>query len=207
MELLCVGLVSLLVCFAVSELEIRDPVVYDLEADWNTISGPERKDLVRASAPQSVITNSSILPVAKRVPLYLIVSSSNDPKEAFKPEKGARDLPDVVKTMLIQALGATTPPPSGGGKKSPLEVRCHINRIYVRIKKSMFKASKAFKNLKLGTCPVNKIYGLHYYFLYPLSADCGFQTEVGKHIFMYACCNLDALTVMNFSEQCRLLYS
>lgn len=188
MELLFVGLVSLLVCFADSELEIRDPVMYDPDADWNRIIGPERKDLVRASAP-----NSSILPVASRVPLYLIVSSSNDPKEAFKPEKGARDLPGVVKTMLIQALGATTPPPSGGGKKSHLEVRCHIDRIYVRIKKSMFKASRPCKNLKLGTCPVNKIYGAHYYFLYPLTAECGFRTEVGKRIFMYACCNLDAL--------------
>lgn len=181
MELLCVGLVSLLVCFADSELEIRDPVVYDPEADWNRISEPERKDLVRAGASQSVITNSSILPEAKRVPLYLIVSSSNDPKEAFKPEKGARNLPGVVKTMLFQALAATTPPLSGGGKKSPLEVRCHINRIYVRIKKAMFKTSRAFKNLKLGTCPVNKIYGPHFYFLYPLTAECGFRTEVGKH--------------------------
>lgn len=167
MKLFCVGLV-LLWCFPDSELTMRR--LLSNVPEWHTVNLPQ--------PPVSVDTNDT-LPGSKRVPPFLVVSSSKDPVEAFKPEMGARDLPEAVKEMLLQALGATpaTPaPPTGGGKA--VEVRCHIDRMYVRVKKAIFKVNTAIQNLKLGICAVNKILDEHYYFLYPLTANCGFQTLV-----------------------------
>lgn len=171
-----------MLCFAKSEVEIRGHVVRDPEAEWNRVA--VRKDLGRSSGLKSVNTNGSILPVSRRVPIYVIVSSSNDPKEAFKPEKGVRELPDAVKRMLLQASGSTTAPPTGGGTLPRVEVRCHIGRMYVRVRKSTFKVRNVLKNLKLGNCVSNAMFGDHYYFLYPLTAKCGFETQVSKGIFL-----------------------
>lgn len=193
MKSLCVGLVLLMLCFAHSEVEIRGHVVRDPEAEWNRGAVPVRKDLGRSSGLKTF--NSSILPVSRRFPVYVIVSSSNDPKEAFKPEKGVRELPDAVKRMLLQASGSTTAPPTGGG--TPLvEVRCHIDRMYVRVRKSTFKIRNVLKNLKLGNCCPNGVHGDHYYFLYPLTAKCGFETQVSKGIILLLFKNLDALQVI-----------
>lgn len=186
MKLFCVGLVLLLLWFPGSELKMRSLLEYDPEVDWNTM----RDDLVQAP----VSGTNDTLPASERVPPFLVVSSSNDPVEAFKPEKGARDLPEAVKEMLLQALGATpaTPaPPTGGG--GAVEVRCHIDRMFVRVKKAIFKVKMAIQNLKLGVCAVNKILDEYYYFLYPLTANCGFQTLVSKVIFMFIFSNLDIL--------------
>ncbi|CAG03340.1 unnamed protein product [Tetraodon nigroviridis] len=48
--------------------------------------------------------------------------------------------------------------------------------MFVRVKRAIFKVNTAVQNLKLGTCTVNKVTDTHYYFLYPLTANCGFQT-------------------------------
>lgn len=183
MKSLRVGLVFLMLCFAKSEVEIRGYVVRDPEAEWNRVAVPVRKDLGRSSGLRSANTNGSILPVSRRVPMSVIVSSSNDPKEAFKPEKGVRELPEAVKRMLLQASGATTAPPTGGGTVPRVEVRCHIDRMYVRVRKSTFKVRNILKTLKLGTCGPNAMVGDHYYFLYPLTAKCGFETQVSKGTF------------------------
>lgn len=185
-----------MLCFANSEVEIRGHVVHDPEAEWNKVAVPVRKDLGRSTGLKTFNTNSSILPVSRRVPVYVIVSSSNDPKEAFKPEKGVRELPDAVRRMLLQASGSTTAPPTGGGTLPHVEVRCHIDRMYVRVRKSAFKIRNVLKNLKLGNCCPNGIYGDHYYFLYPLTAKCGFETQVSKGIFTLICNNLDALQLI-----------
>lgn len=183
MKLFPVGLVLLLVNFPDSELKMKR---HDPEVNWNIL----RDDLVQA--PDA----NNNLPESKRVPPFLVVSSSNDPVEAFKPDKGARDLPEAVKEMLLQALGATpaTPaPPTGEGCEGAVEVRCHIDRMFVRVKRAIFKVNTAVQNLKLGTCTVNKVTDTHYYFLYPLTANCGFQTLVSKGIFMFLFNNLDVL--------------
>lgn len=188
MKLFCVGLVLLLVCFPVSELK-RNLLKYDPEVNWDIL----RDDLVQA--PTSADTKNT-LPKLKRVPPFLVVSSSSDPVEAFKPEKGARDLPEALREMLLQAIGATpaTPaPPTGEGCKGAVEVRCHIDRMFVRVKREIFKVNTAIRNLKLGTCTVNKVTDKYYYFLYPLTADCGFQTLVSKSVFMFILKNVDVL--------------
>lgn len=204
MKLFCAGLVLLLVCVPESELKMRSLLAYEPEVHWNT----GRDDLVQT--PTSADPNNT-LPESQRVPHFLVISSSNDPVEAFKPELGARELPEAVKEMLLQALGATpaTPAPPTGGVGKPVEVRCHIDKMFVRVKKSIFKAKTPCQDLKLGLCTVNKISDSHYYFLYPLNANCGFQTLVSKGIFIFTFNNLDVLerTLHSFSEHCRLFCS
>lgn len=198
MKLFCVGLV-LLVCFPDSDLKMRSLLEYDPEVDWNTL----RDHLVQAPSPADP---NVTLPGSKRVPPFLVVSSSNDPVEVFKPEKGARDLPEAVRKMLLQSLGATpaTPAPPTGGGGTAVQVRCHIDRMYVRVKKAIFKVKMAIQNLKLGICSVNKISDEYYYFLYPLTANCGFQTVVSKGIFMFIFSHLNVLQqAVSFSERCR----
>lgn len=185
-----------MLCFANNEVEIRGPMVRDPEAEWNRAAVPVRKDLGRSIGLKSVNANSSILPVSRRVPVSVIVSSANDPKEAFKPEKGVRELPNAVRQMLLRASGFTTAPPTGVGTPPRVEVRCHIDRMYVRVRKSTFKIRNVLKNLKLGNCCPNGIHGDHYYFLYPLTTKCGFETQVSKDIFMLISNNLDALRLI-----------
>lgn len=196
MKLFCAGLVLLLVCVPESELKMRSLLEYEPEVHWNTM----RDDLVQT--PTSADPNDT-LPESQRVPHFLVISSSNDPVEAFKPELGARELPEAVKEMLLQALGATPAPPTGGVGK-PVEVRCHINKMFVRVKKSIFKAKTPCQDLKLGLCTVNKISDEHYYFVYPLNANCGFQRVVSEGFFIFTFSNLDVLErTLSFSENCR----
>ncbi|KAI4832184.1 hypothetical protein KUCAC02_015159 [Chaenocephalus aceratus] len=112
----------------------------------------------------------------RQVPEYLVLSSSDDQKSAFKPEKGARPLPPSLRQMLLQT--ATTTIASGTTARPKLiEILCHVDRMYVRVRKEIFKYTDAWKSLKLGTCPVNKGTKDHYYFLYLLTDSCGFETE------------------------------
>lgn len=189
MELLCVGLVLLLMSSADSQLKIRGRVVHDSEVDWKRLNVPLKKELV--FAPRSADPNGT-LPESERVPTFIIVSSANDPVEDFKPELGARDLPDRAREVLLQAMVTTAAPPPGGGTTG-VEVACQIDRLYVRVKKDIFKVRMAFQNLKLGTCAVNKILDDHYYFLYPLTANCGFKILVSEGVFMFIFSHLDAL--------------
>uniref|UniRef100_A0A3Q3DIC9 Zona pellucida glycoprotein 3c n=1 Tax=Hippocampus comes TaxID=109280 RepID=A0A3Q3DIC9_HIPCM len=98
------------------------------------------------------------------------------PKELFMPEKGVRPIPASVKEMLL------APPPTvaslGEAAKNKLvEVLCHIDRMYVKVSKELFSTRDAFKDLKLGKCPVNEGTSENYYLLYLLKNDCGFKRE------------------------------
>ncbi|KAM7009831.1 zona pellucida sperm-binding protein 3 [Tautogolabrus adspersus] len=58
-----------------------------------------------------------------------------------------------------------------------IEILCHVDRMYVRVRRELFKTRDAYKYLKLGGCPVNRATTEHYYFLYLLKTDCGFKKE------------------------------
>lgn len=185
MELMRAGLLFLMLCFVESRFRLRGGRVFvkDALSEWNRMKTLVKKDLIRAHAPKSSEANISTLPVHQRVIPYIVVSASNELKEAFRPEKGNRDLPDLVEQLLEQATATTAAPPSSGGRTPTVEILCHIDRIYVRIKRAFFKVRNAFQNLKLGTCAVNKSTAEYYYFLYLLTADCGFQITVGVSSF------------------------
>ncbi|XP_056441735.1 zona pellucida sperm-binding protein 3 [Gadus chalcogrammus] len=109
------------------------------------------------------------------LPDFLRVSAADDFKSLLLPDPGARVVPDEVKRIL-------NPFPSIGVKSvhtAPsdllLKVVCYINRVYVRVSKSLFTRRRADRGLKLGRCPVNRGDSDFYYFIYPLRTRlCGF---------------------------------
>lgn len=101
-------------------------------------------------------------------------------KELFTPERNSRPVPPLLKSILLAETSDVKP-------KKPvsdpnMEVICHMDRIHVKVRRSLFINPSAWKNLKLGTCAVNKASDTHYQFLYYLKG-CGIQRGVGDGIF------------------------
>uniref|UniRef100_A0A3Q3LIK0 Zona pellucida glycoprotein 3c n=1 Tax=Mastacembelus armatus TaxID=205130 RepID=A0A3Q3LIK0_9TELE len=187
MGLMDMGLFLLLFCSAYSyqlETEFRDYLFADdPDAEWlrmETEAGEENMPVLMPRAKFSPLDSGSSKTQTKTLPEYLVVSTSKDQKEVFKPGKGTGHLSDWAKAVLLGR------PPSIlniGRVRDPtglVEVLCHVDRIYVRIKKGVFKTIDAYKYLKLGTCPVNQSTKTHYYLLYLLRTDCGFKREVDQ---------------------------
>ncbi|XP_074485182.1 zona pellucida sperm-binding protein 3 [Sebastes fasciatus] len=178
MDLMHAGIVLLLFCSAYSYQFRYDPFVQDPEREWERMETVIGEEMTEALAPEtkflSASGNGSSTPEAKTVPEYLVVSK--DQKEVFKPEKGARPLPDSAKEMLLKTV-STTPATAGTARPKLVEILCHVDRIYVRIRREVFKTRDAYKYLKLGTCPVNQGTKNHYYLLYLLKTDCGFKRQ------------------------------
>ncbi|XP_010732496.2 zona pellucida sperm-binding protein 3 [Larimichthys crocea] len=172
---------GLLLLFLCSSVQFRSGVGYGLfvqdpDLEWERMKTVIGEKTPRAPAPNSrALKSSPSTPDAKKVPEYQVISASQVQKEVFKPEKGARPLPSSVKEMLL----ATAAPATTAGTTRPqiIEVLCHVDRLYVRVRREVFKTKGAYKNLKLGTCPVNRGTKEHYYFLYLLKNDCGFVKE------------------------------
>lgn len=187
MELMRAGLLLLLFCFAGSQFSSGDGLsLQDPESEWQRLEMVIKEEMMRAPAPESKLGKSapnSGTPEAKPVPQFVVVSASEVQKEVFKPDKVSRPLPKSVKDMLLKA---TAKPPSTGAPARPpnVEILCHLDRVYTRIRRVLFKTREAYKYLKVGKCPVNQGTKEHYYFLYLLETDCGFDKEVGKGIFI-----------------------
>lgn len=189
MGLLHVGLSLLLCCSAYSQtfrgtasqdgLFVEDP-----ELEWERMVATIAEDTIPAPAPRAQF--KSLLPEAKKLPEYMIVSKSKDPIELFKPEKGARPLPNLAKKILLPADGSALTVGKPAGPKL-VEILCHVDRMYVRIKREVFKSRDAYKYLKLGTCVVNQGSKEHYYLLYRLTTDCGYKKEVGIFTIIVFC--------------------
>ncbi|XP_068178602.1 zona pellucida sperm-binding protein 3 isoform X2 [Antennarius striatus] len=90
---------------------------------------------------------------------------------------GARPLPDVIKEMLLGATATPTVTEKPTTREKIIEVLCHVDRMYVRIRREIFKTREAYKYLKLGSCPVNQGTKEHYYLLYLLKTDCDFTKQ------------------------------
>lgn len=178
MELMYVRVLLLLLCFANSQFSSNARLfVQDPEAEWRRMETEVNEE--RSEAPDSNLGRSAsntLQPLP--VPKYLVVPASKVQKGLFNPEKNARPLPASIREML---LGAKTPTTTvASPTRQPLiEVQCQIDRMYVRIRKNVFKSLDAHKYLKLGKCPVNHGTRNHYYFLYLLNINCGYLREVG----------------------------
>lgn len=188
MELMRVRILLLLLCFANSQFSSDARLfVQDPEAEWKRMeaeANEERSEASDFNLGRSPSNTLRPLPVPK----YMVVPASKVQKGLFKPEKNTRPLPTSIKEMLLGAKAPTTTvaPPT---RQPPIEVLCQIDRMYVRIKKNVFKSLDAFKYLKLGKCPVNHGTKNHYYFLYLLHIDCGYLREVGRVSFFFSIFN------------------
>ncbi|KAL1005852.1 hypothetical protein UPYG_G00064780 [Umbra pygmaea] len=87
-----------------------------------------------------------------RLPESVRIEASEEQTYLFKPEQNARPLPYWVKDILLATIPPITPAPSRGHW---MEIMCHIDRMAVRIRKSIFTNPKAWKFVRLMSCPVN----------------------------------------------------
>ncbi|XP_041640666.1 zona pellucida sperm-binding protein 3 [Cheilinus undulatus] len=155
------------------------PFLREPNLEWERMETIVGESETQAPVPDAKLWRSSSssgssTPTAKKLPEYVVIPASKVQKELFKPEKGARPLPNSIKEML-----QVTAPPSqqAASRKKMIDILCHVDRIYVRIRREIFKTRDAYKYLKLGKCPVNAGTKEYYFFLYQLSKDCGFKKE------------------------------
>ncbi|XP_065151452.2 zona pellucida sperm-binding protein 3 [Paramisgurnus dabryanus] len=141
---------------------------FESEEEWDTESSMVSPDNYDPSyrAGETATEEPSLL----RLPEYVRIQASDLRKDYFSPEMGSMEVPPEVQTILLPSgMPAWRPSYTTAGKK--VEVLCHLDRIYVRVQKSVFADINAWKNLKLGTCSVNKATASHYYFRQNLK-DC-----------------------------------
>ncbi|MCJ8747923.1 hypothetical protein PDJAM_G00159150 [Pangasius djambal] len=119
-----------------------------------------------------------------KLPQFQQIRSSDVHKLIFKPARNRRPVPALMRSILLPSLLPATKSPLPSKPKN-IELLCHIDRIYVRVLKSLFISPDAGKYLKVGTCPVNKVTPEHYYFLYSLNG-CGVQRHENENRVLYS---------------------
>lgn len=158
---------------------------------------PELEELFpnyKAKTPTNPSLNTSCSPLT--LPQFQQIRSSDVHKLVFKPEGKSRPVSDLMKSILLPSPlpEPETPLPS---KPRNIELLCYIDRIFVRVRKSLFTTRDAGKYLKVGTCSVNKVTAEHYYFLHWINS-CNVQRHVrisnwlslwvrGKKPFAFLC--------------------
>uniref|UniRef100_A0A3Q2Q399 Zona pellucida glycoprotein 3c n=1 Tax=Fundulus heteroclitus TaxID=8078 RepID=A0A3Q2Q399_FUNHE len=174
-----VGLVLLLFCFSCSFALSN---LSESEQEKERIVTPEKgEDEKQASLPEAQLLRASAddssREASKKLPEYLTVPVSRDHKDDLKPARGASKIPSWLQKVL---LGIPPTLSSGDGARNKpelVEVRCHLDRILVRIRKEVFSSRDAYKHLSLGSCPVNEADKDYYYLLHSLKTDCGFEVQ------------------------------
>ncbi|KAK9981412.1 hypothetical protein ABG768_000945 [Culter alburnus] len=154
----------------------------DLEEDWNSMENftlsangggdDGDEDFRDGFVPQfktglSGSEEATIKPL--NLPGSVRIPASMLHKELFTPEIGGRPMPSLVKSILLAEKATGKPAQSVFAPASKMvDVMCYLDRIHVRVLKSLFTNPSAWKDLKLGTCAVNKATDTHYHFLYYL---------------------------------------
>lgn len=185
-----VRLLLILCCFVCSE-QLISQFKQNPELEWEKMAKVIGEE---ASGPMPNVSRSrshsqTLSSEIRTLPKYRVVSSAKNQKVLFNPEKGVRPLPNSVKALLFPSPAMASPAGSATRPK-PVEILCHIDRIYVRVRRELFKTLDAFRYLKLGTCPVNQGTTDHYYFLYHLTSGCGFKREVCDDCHNFLVCAL-----------------
>lgn len=178
MRAFLIRLVFLGFCFNVCVLNMS-PHVYALFSDNDTVGRNHSDDwknfMVMQSDQQSFAREGGQQSFAREgiavgwSPLNLPVSipavgSMVLPIDVFKPALGSRLLPDRVKNIL------RPPPLPTPTTQKMVEVQCRAGRIVVRVLRELFGLPNAQQDLSLGTCQVNKVTPLHFYFDYSLGS-------------------------------------
>lgn len=194
MELMHARILLLLFCSACS-LQFSSAAEYDLEdaeQEFERMATASDEELMQAPAPETKLGRRASdgvqhkgHTIVRGPPRFITVSAGEDRKELLKPGMGFRPLPESVQKLFL--LGPVITPPTGlvPVRAKLVEMLCHVDRMYVRIRRDFFNTRNAFKDLKLGKCPVNQGTNEHYYFLYLLETDCGFNKQVGEGVNFY----------------------
>lgn len=175
--------------YQVGSEEARGLNVQNPDSEWEQMDAETRKELMSDHAPEGrtwrhSLTGQPGASAPRTLPHYLIVSAAKDQTKAFRPGHGAGPLPSSAVGILLGHPPNALQAERIQDPKNLVEILCHIDRMYIRIKREAFKTLDAHKYLKLGTCPVNAASDVHYYLLYLLETDCGFKYEVSKGIWL-----------------------
>ncbi|XP_017312899.1 zona pellucida sperm-binding protein 3 [Ictalurus punctatus] len=136
----------------------------------------------KAQTPVSPTPHTPCPPL--KLPQFQQISSSDVHKLIFKPARNLRPVPALMKSILLPSPTPATAAPLPS-KPRRIELLCHIDRIYVRVQKSLFTNPDAGKYLKVGTCTVNKDSPKYYYFLYPINS-CTVQHHENENHVLYS---------------------
>ncbi|KAF4075145.1 hypothetical protein AMELA_G00231300 [Ameiurus melas] len=136
----------------------------------------------KAQTPVNPTLNTPCPPL--KLPQFQQIRSSDVHKLIFKPARNLRPVPALMKSILLPSPTPATAAPLPSKPRS-IELLCHIDRIYVRVQKSLFTSADAGKYLKVGTCPVNKDASEYYYFLYPINS-CNVQRHENENRVLYS---------------------
>ena len=142
------------------------------EALWSEMEREIEQDEVARLVPQK---RPGSLPEARKVPKFVPIAASSDQMSLVGPGNDAKSLPDSLKDILLATRG---PPTERPPYNNPIDILCHINRIYVRVQRELLARPDAYSYLKFGSCPVNQATDSHFYLLYSLMA-CGTVITVG----------------------------
>ncbi|XP_036413191.1 zona pellucida sperm-binding protein 3 [Colossoma macropomum] len=125
-----------------------------------------------------------VLPPSLNLPESQRILASDINKDLFRPERNRRPVPDLMKSIL---LPPTSPPKTSSATSAsrPVDMLCHLDRIYVRVLKSLFNNPNAWQYLKVGTCAVNQATDTHYYFLYYLDS-CNVKRQENENEVIYS---------------------
>ncbi|XP_073699191.1 zona pellucida sperm-binding protein 3 [Garra rufa] len=161
----------------------------DLEEDWESMISLTQVDddgdddiEVFQQQFRAAAENETKQPLPLKLPESVRIPASQLYKPLFKPQKGSRPVPPLVRSILLPAVSPKVV--KGGSASKKVEVFCFLDRVYVRVLKSLFNKHTAWKYLKLGTCAANKASATHYYFLYPLTR-CGMKRGEDANYIMY----------------------
>ncbi|CAM4476134.1 unnamed protein product [Leuciscus chuanchicus] len=130
---------------------------YQVKDDLSGSKPHQVKDDLSGSKPHQVKDDLSgskpFIPLT--LPASVRIQASMLHKELFTPERDSRPrpVPPLLKSILLAETADVKP-------KKPvsdpnLEVMCYMDRIHVKVRRSLFADPSAWKNLKLGTCLVD----------------------------------------------------
>ncbi|KAI4899790.1 hypothetical protein NFI96_011799, partial [Prochilodus magdalenae] len=113
------------------------------------------------------------------------ILASDINKDLFRPEGNRRPVTDLLKSILLPPTSPPRTSSPASAASRPVDMLCHIDRIYVRVLKSLFTNPDAWKFLKVGTCAVNEAKDDHYYFLYYLNS-CNVKRQENENEVIYS---------------------
>ncbi|KAJ8389809.1 hypothetical protein AAFF_G00112780 [Aldrovandia affinis] len=112
----------------------------------------------------------------KKPPPFIRVDANevDEEKEVFNPSYHGS-----IPSRIQDTFFPTTVKPTvvTKGPKPKVESLCNLERMYVRIQKTVVNDTDAWKSLYFGSCPVNQARRGYYYFLYRLHR-CGLRPQL-----------------------------
>ncbi|XP_051994114.1 zona pellucida sperm-binding protein 3-like [Xyrauchen texanus] len=175
-----VNVIFVVVLLNMKNLVDTSPFEADAEKEWLSVKKIKPNYSVRPQFKEGSLNSPSRF---LELPEWVRTEASEVYYDFFKPEMGVRLVPEEVKSILLPEKPAPKRPSSM--TKKMVQVLCYLDRMYVRVLKTVFTNPQAWKYLTLGSCPVNNVTTSHYYFRCPLTG-CGMNRREDDDRVIYS---------------------